>query len=248
MSPINAAIDVLTLNSHSLVRPNVNLYGEDIALASLDQNELNLFKAQFAELMSMIGSDERKIMLNRVEQYVLGLRAIKQALGSVKFMGINAGDTTIGMSLIRPQFMQSNAVAGFGVGNCRLNWNQALPALGAWVDWIFNGAGTPMTTGKEFGFVISHIKSLLTPTPIIAEVEFLVGRSPLLPNDVRQLQAADTENNIAIQPLQTMILIPKASFYARARSDVAGTDNVPFGGLLFGLGRALKEEIPTWTT
>lgn len=246
MSPINPSVDALTLQSETLARPNVNLYGEDYALAPLDHTELNLFKAQFSELMSMIGSDERKIMNNRVQQYVLGLRAIKQALGGVRFQGVNAGDTTIGMSLIRPQFMKNNAVASAVI--FRANWNQVFALGGTWYDWIFDGAGAPMSTGKDFGFVISHLKSLRTPVPLIAECDFLVGRSPLLPNDVRMLQAADTENNIAIIPLQTMTVIPKASFYARCRSDVPGTDNLPFGGLLFGLGRALKEEVPTWTT
>lgn len=243
--PYNSTIDSLTLATKSVSVSNKNMYGEDYALAPLDQGELDLWKAQFAELMSMIGSDERKIMLNRVDQYIIGLRATKQALGGVKFMGVNAGDTTIGMSLIRPQFMQSNAVAGFGVGFCRLNWNQVLTAV--WADWIFNGTGAPMNAGKDFGFVVTHLKSLAQPNPFVSEVSFTVGRSPLLPNDVRNLRMFDSENNIPIQPLNTMIVIPKASFYARARSDANGTDVLVPGGLLYGLGRALKEEVPTWT-
>jgi hypothetical protein len=242
--PANLSVDSLTLQTECVARPTINLYGEDYALASLDNAELELWKAQFAELMSMIGSDERKIMLNRVAQYILGLRAVKMALGSVRFQGVNAGDTTIGMSLIRPQFMQANAVAGFGVGFCRANWNQVLTA--AWADWIFNGTGVPMSAGKDFGFVITHLKSLCQPNPFVAEVEFLVGRTQLLPNDVRNIRMFDSENNIAIQPLNTMIVIPKGSFYARARSDANGTDIMPLGGLLYGLGRVLKEEVPTW--
>jgi hypothetical protein len=220
------------------------MYSEDYMLAPLDGLELKTWKAQFNELMSMLGSDEKKIMLNRIDQYIYGLRAIKQALGGVKFMGVNAGDTTIGMSLIRPQFIQSNAVAGFGVGFCRLNFNQVLTPV--WADWVFNGTGQPMAAGKDFGFVITHLKSLAPVMPFVSEVEFTVGRSPLLPNDVRNIQNFDSENNIAIQPLNTMIVIPKGSFYARARSDINGTDVLPFGGLLYGLGRVLKEEVPTW--
>ncbi len=243
--PYNTTIDSISQSTPSVARGSVNLYGEDYALATLDDAELNLWKAQFAELMSMIGSDERKIMLNRVDQYIIALRAIKQALGNVRFQGVNAGDTTIGMSLIRPQFTQANAVAGTGVGFCRVTWAQVLTA--AWADWIFNGVGQPMTAGKDFGFVVTHIKSLTQPNPFVSEVEFTVGRSPLLPNDCRNIRMFDSENNIPIQPLNTMIVIPKASFYARARSDANGTDQIVLGGLLYGLGRALKEEVPTWT-
>lgn len=244
--PFNSTIDSLSMGTDSVSRETINMYGENYALAKLDANELGLWKAQFSELMSMIGSDERKIMLNRVDQYIIALRAIKMALGSVLFQGVNAGDTTIGMSLIRPQFIQSNIVAGFGVGNCRTNWNQALTAT--WADWIFNGTATPMAAGKDFGFCVTHLKSLAQPNPFISEVSFTVGRSPLLPNDVRNLRMFDSENNIPIQPLNTMIVIPKASFYGRARSDANGTDTLVLGGLLYGLGRALKEEVPTWTT
>jgi len=244
--PSNTTIDNLQPGSSKcLTDPSINLYGEDYALAPLDSLEISIWKAQFSELMMTLGSDERKIMLNRIDQYIYALRSIKQALGGVKFMGVNAGDTTIGMSLIRPQFMQSNAVAGFGVGNCRVTWNQVLTA--AWADWIFNGTGTPMAAGKDFGFVITHLKSLAQPNPFVAEVSFMVGRTQLLPNDVRNIRMFDSENNIAIQPTNTMIVIPKGSFYARARSDANGTDILPFGGLLYGLGRALKEEVPTWT-
>lgn len=253
MAPRNAILDQYMVNGQpnmgmrSLSQSEVNLYGEKYVLAPLNGVELALFIAQFGELMSMIGSDERKIMLNRTDQYLIGLRAIKQALGGVAFDGVNAGDTAIGMSLIRPQFMQSNAAPGWGVGNCRLNWNLVLAVANIWQDWIFNGALQPMTAGQTFGFVISHLKCFTTPGPLTTEVRFNVGRSVLMPNDVRALLAADTENDVSIIPLQTMMVIPKASFYARARADaVIGTDNIAFGGLLFGLGRNLKEEVPTW--
>ena len=239
--PMNPTIDALTLGTDAVSRGSINLYGEDYALAPLDSIELGIWKAQFSELMSMVGSDERKIMLNRVDQYIIALRAVKMALGSVRFQGVNAGDTTIGMSLIRPQFTKANAIAG---NVYRATWAQVLTVN--WADWIFDGAGTPMSAGKDFGFVVTHLKSLTQPNPFVSEVDFVVGRTPLLPNDVRNIRMMDSENDIPIIPLNTMIVIPKASFWARARSDSNGTDQIVLGGLLYGLGRALKEEIPTW--
>lgn len=247
MSPFNPAIDALSLKSESLTRSDVIAYGEKFTLADLRDDELALFKAQFADLMSMVGSDERKIMLARVDQYVIGLRAIKSALNGALFTGVNAGDTEVGMALIRPQFTKNNTPAPSAVVY-RTNWYQTLVA-NTWTDWIMDGAGLPMTLGKDFGFVVTHIKSLNSPQPFFAEVRFVVGRTGiLLPADVRNLKLADTENNVPIIPLPTMYLIPKASFYARAKSDINGIDEIPLGGLIFGLGRALKEEVPTWTT
>ena len=248
----NPALDYITMASQACLRTSLTVYGEKFTLAPISQDELDLFKAQFGDLMSMVGSDERKIMLARVEQYIMGMRAIKQSLNSVGFTGVNAGDTELGMSLIRPQFTKSNTVAntpGPFATIYRPNWGLTLVA-GTWRDWIYDGAGNPMTLGKDFGWVVTHIKSLTSPVPFFSEIRFVVGRTGvLIPADVRALQLADTENNIPIVPLPTMYSIPKASFYARAMSDVNGIDNVPLGGLVFGLGRALKEEFPpTWTT
>lgn len=247
MGNFNTTVDSLLANSTSVTRPDVTAYGEKFTCAPLTSEELALFKAQFADLMSMVGSDERKIMLARIEQYVIGLRAIKASLNNVLFTGVNAGDTEIGMGLIRPQFTKNNTPAASAV-LYRANWTQALVA-NTWTDWIMDGAGLAMTLGKDYGWVVTHIKSLTSPMPFFSEVRFVVGRTGvLLPADVRALQLSDTENNIPIIPLPTMYSIPKASFYARAKADFAGTDNIPLGGLIFGLGRALKEEVPTWTT
>lgn len=107
----NPALDYITMASQACLRTSLTVYGEKFTLAPISQDELDLFKAQFGDLMSMVGSDERKIMLARVEQYIMGMRAIKQSLNSVGFTGVNAGDTELGMSLIRPQFTKSNTVA-----------------------------------------------------------------------------------------------------------------------------------------
>jgi hypothetical protein len=233
------------VDTNPCTRNSIKLYSDNLKLSPLTDDELNIFKAQFSTLLTMPGSDERKIMLDRVDAYIIALRSIKQSLNEVNFAGLNAEDTEIGMSLIRPQFTVAGAVAT--PLNYRTNWNQALTPV--WADWLWNGAGSPYTVGKDFGLVVTHLKSLVTPTPFMTECRFQVGRTGILiPTDVRTFQQADTENQVAIAAIPTMILIPKASFYARARSDVNGTDQVALGGLVFGLGRALKEETPTWTT
>jgi hypothetical protein len=215
----------------------MKLYADSFTLAPINADELALFKAQFSEILMMQGSDERKLMLGRVPQYMIAMRAVKQALNQAAFAGIYAEDTEVGMGYIRPQFVRSAAAY-------RTVWTQAVAV--AWADWFFEGAGNPYAVGRDFGLVITHLKSLNTPLPLATEVRFNVGRTQLLPVDTRNLQLADTENDIPIIPVPTMILIPKASFYARIRGDAAGNDAIVPGGLVFGLGRVLREEVPTW--
>jgi hypothetical protein len=205
----------------------------------LAEDEVATFKAQLADVLMIPGSDERLIMEDRLEQYVIGLRSIKHELGDIHFAGLNPGDTELGFGLIRPQYTHA------GVGVYKTTW--ITPALGiAWVDWLFEAALNPFMIGRDFGLVITHLKSLITPTPLMSECRFVIGRTTLVPSPVRELRVADTRNGIALAGIPTMILKPQVSFYARARADAVGADEVELGGLAFGLGRVLTQEVATW--
>lgn len=227
------------IDINPVTRKQVKLYGDTFNLGHpLDPDELDIFKAQFATLLAAPGSEERKLMLDRLPQYVIALRAIKNSLNGVKFAGINPEDTELGFGHIRPQFTHA------GVATYKYTWVVVLAALAAWTDWLFEAAGAPYAVGRDFGLCVTHLKSLVTPNPFISEARFVVGRTgQLIPIDTRALRMADTENNVAIIPIPSMILIPQASFYAQAKSDLAAasTEEVALGGLIIGLGRVLKE-------
>ncbi len=231
---------VAGLDVNPVTRLQVNLYGDSFKLGDvLDQDELDIFKAQFATLLAAPGSEERKLMLDRLPVYMIAIRAIKNALNGVKFAGINPEDTELGFGHIRPQFTRANAAY-------KTNWQFVLTT--AWADWLYETAGNAFTVGQDFGLCITHLKSLVTPVPFMSEAKFKVGRTgELIPVSTRGLRMGDTENGIAIVPIPTMVLIPKASLYVRAIADTAGTDEVEMGGLVIGLGRALKEETATWS-
>lgn len=215
------------------------LYRETLTLDTIDAEELAVFKAQFGGLLAAPGSEERKIMLDCLHNYMIALRAIKHELNGPKFRGLNPEDTELGFGFIRPQF--TRAAAAY-----KTSWSVSVTT--SWADWLYETAGNAYTVGKDFGLVITHLKSLVTPEPFVSECRFQVGRTGvLIPSDTRGLRLADTENGIAIMPLPTMVLKPKASLYARLKGDTAGTDHVVLGGLVIGLGRALKEETATWT-
>ncbi len=220
-------------------RASIKLYNETLTLGALTDDELAIFKAQFATLLSMPGSDERKIMLDRLDAYVIALRSIKHELNDVAFAGLNPADTEIGFGKIRPGFTRAAAT-------WKTTWSIALTT--AYADWLYETAGNAYAIGKDFGLCITHLKSLVSPQPFMSEAKFTVGRTGvLIPYDIRDLRTGDTENQVSVVAVPTMILKPKGSLYAQARSDTAGTDEVALGGLVIGLGRALKETTPSWT-
>lgn len=199
----------------------------------LDQDELDIFKAQFVTLLAAPGSEERTLMLDRLRAYVLALRTIKQKLNNIKFVGLNPEETELGFGHIRPVFTQVG-------GAVKATWGQAFTA--AWADWFSSAvAGTGYGIGLSFGMCITHLKSLVTPAPFLAEAQFTISRTGvMIPLDVRGLRVGDTVNGVSIVPVPTMVLLPQAILYGQGRSDVAGTDEVVLGGLVFGLGRAVK--------
>jgi hypothetical protein len=224
-----------------VTRGEIILYGETYNLGKpLDPEELDIFKAQFAVLLAAPGSEERKIMLDRLAVYVMGIRAIKQELNSPKFTGINPEDTEVGFGHLRPQFFRANSAY-------LTQWDFTAVA-NTWTDWLYETAGNAFSVGTDFGHIITHLKSLTTPSPFLSEAKFKVGRrGELIPVDTRALRLADDENQVAIVPIPSIITKPKATLYVRGKFDDAGTDEVALGGLVVGLGRVLKEETATWT-
>ncbi|GAI23457.1 unnamed protein product, partial [marine sediment metagenome] len=110
-----------------------------------------------------------------------------------------------------------------------------------WGRWLDLDASTGYKLGKDWGYIITHLTSLETPEPYVRQVRFQIGRSILVPNDVSNMLLGDNENRVAHWPLPTMYVLPEDTFFAK-HMGVAGTDNLIPGGLVVGLGRALKVE------
>lgn len=222
---------------------SIKLYGETLSLGPpLTEDELTIFKEQFATLLAGPGSEERKIQLDRIRTYVVGLRAIKHELGDIAFTGLNPEDAELGFGHIRPVFvlMNSTTVAP-------LTWSVALTST--YAAWLYATGTTGFTLGNSFGLIITHLMSLVTPAPFMAEARFISGRTGvMIPIDVRALRVADNVNGVAVIPVPTIISKPKGTLYAEARSDVTGTDEIAPRGLVIGLGKALKAQGASYPT
>lgn len=239
---MNDVYTPLTAADRSVSRPSVKLYDTDFVMAPIDAEELKLFNDQFPTLLGAPGSEERRIQLERVDVYMMGLRAIKYKLNSVKFRGLNPSDAELGFGKIRPQFT-CNAAAPAG---CLTNWKIALLA-GAWTDFLFTGAGIGYQLGKDFGLVVTHIMSYITPVPFVSEIHNKIGRTDLIPSDVRPIKLGDNENGVAHYPIPSMIMVPRDVWWLEIMADDAGDEEMAPCGIVVGLGAVLKETTPTWT-
>lgn len=228
-------VDAKGVDSNPCTMPEATLYRETLTLGPLGQDELDIFKAQFGGLLAAPGSEERKLMLDRLAMYVIAVRAIKHELKDIKFVGLNPEDTELGFGHIRPVFCKSG-------GAVLSNWQVVLTASSTYQAWLGDSITAGYALADNFGLCVTHLKSLVTPAPFMSEVAFEVGRTGILiPTDVRSLRIGDTENGVPIVPVPTLILKPEATFLATARADVAGTDEIVLGGLVIGLGKALKQ-------
>ena len=228
-------------------RKDIKLYKETLTLGPpLSADELEIFKAQFATLLAGPGSEERRVQLDRIQAYVVGLRCIKYELGNMAFTGMNPEDTELGFGHIRPVFLQANVPAAAAVS--RATWSEAYAGT-AFIDYIMNGAGVAQTLGDSFGLIITHVMSLRTPTPFTAEMSWTAGRTGvMIPIDVRALRIGDNVNGVAVIPIPTIVSKPKSTLYCQTRCDILGTDHLAVRGLVVGLGRAVKAVSPTYPT
>lgn len=220
-------------------RKDIKLYKETLTLGEpLTPDELNIFKAQFKTLLAGPGSEERRIQLDRINAYVTGLRCIKYELGNMAFTGMNPEDTELGFGHIRPIFIQDPAAAA---GTGRTIWTQAVTT--GWCDFVADSAvpSLPQVLGNSFGLIITHVMSVITPRPWIAEMKFTAGRTGILiPIDTRALVIGDNVNGVAMLPVPTIIAKPKSTFRVEVRGDDTKTAELVLRGLLVGLGRATK--------
>jgi len=216
----------------------ITLFGQDYPCDALDNDELELFNAQFNELVGTTDSILRRILEPRALTIANGLRAIKNEMNSPMFRGINPSDGELGWSFIRPEFVKAN--------NVIINdWNVTLTGMATWDRWLDATATTGFVLSEEHGLIITHLTSEVTPSPFARGVHFKVGRADLIPYDISDIILGDNENNVSHYPIPTMVVKPEAELLSTI-TGVVGTEYLKLGGFVVGLGRRLKAETPAW--
>ncbi len=218
----------------SLGKKEINLYGQTNTLASLDTEELAFLEDNFNKLLATTDSQVRRIFEERADTIVAGIMAIKEKLERRKFRGMNPSDAEIGIGFIRPGHTKTADVIN-------TSWSIALTAMGTWDRWLDSAATSGYALPEDFGLIITHFTSLVTPIPFIRTAHFIIGRVDLIPEDVTDIVLGDNENGVAIYPIPTKIVLPEDELRVRLEGET-GTEILKLGGLVVGLGRFLKTE------
>jgi len=217
----------------SLAKKDINMYGQTLPLASLDTEEQAFLEDNFNKLLATTDSQVRRIFEERADTIIAGVMAIKEKLERRKFRGMNPSDAEIGMGFIRPGYTKVNNVRN-------LNWNIALTAMGTWDRWLDGGAaGTGYALHEDFGLIITHLTSEITPTPFVRTAHFVIGRQDLIPEDVSDIALGDNENGVAVFPIPTKIVLPEDELEVELEGQT-GNEILRLGGLVVGLGRFIK--------
>lgn len=220
----------------SLALKEISMYGLKYTLAALDAEEQEIFEDNFNKLLATTDSQVRRILEERADTIVAGVMAIKEKLDGRKFRGMNPGDSEIGMGFIRPEFVKANAAIIH-------NWNVALTGMGTWDRWLDATATTGFALSEDHGLIITHLVSQVTPVPFVRAVHFRIGRVDLIPEDVGDIILGDNVNGVAVFPIPTKIVLPEDELRTTITGE-AGTEYLKLGGLVIGLGRLLKAELP----
>jgi len=218
----------------ALGKKEIDLYGQTLTMASLDSEEQAILEDNFNKLMSTTDSQVRRIFEERVDTIVAGIMAIKEKLDRRKFRGMNPSDAEIGMGFIRPGHTKANNVV-------KANWLIALTAMGTWDRWLDSAATAGYALSEDFGLIITHLVSEITPTPYVRTGHFIIGRQVLIPEDVSDIMLGDNLNGVAVFPIPTKIVLPEDELRVRLEG-FTGNEYLRLGGLIVGLGRFLKTE------
>jgi len=218
----------------ALTRKEINLYGQTNTLASLDTEEVAFLEDNFNKLLSTTDSQVRKIFEERADTIVAGVMAIKEKLERRKFRGMNPSDAEIGMGFIRPGYTKTNNVIN-------TSWLIALTAMGTWDRWLDSAATAGYALPEDFGLIITHFTSLVTPSPFVRTAHWIIGRVDLIPEDITDIILGDNENGVAVFPIPTKIVLPEDELRVRLEGET-GNEYLKLGGLVVGLGRFIKTE------
>jgi len=213
----------------------ITIYGTTYSMRPLDPKEYEVFNRDFELWLS--GTPDsvlRKILMARKKYILAGLRIILNSpeLKGRVFRGFGADDEEIGWTAPRWCFFKAG-------GSVLTSWSTSVST--SWSDWLYESSDTGYVLSDYFGYIITHLTSLVSPEPYVRQVYFKIGRKEHLPIDVSKIILGDNENNVAYMPIPIMIVPPSTQFLAKHIGESSGTDKLIPDGVIVGLGRALKQ-------
>ena len=219
------------------------IQGATFAETALTGEEEALFNAQWASLFCAPWSYERRFIDSRMNVVKAGVRAAKNALDERKFGGINAANSEIGLSMIRPGqvgLVEGATPESNNVWKWKHDCVQATNGVGC-ENWIHSptAAATAFAVTDDSFFIPLYIFDE-NCCPRIQTVKLNIGRSNILYYDVCASRIRDYVSGMNIIPLPTTFWGPNDDILIALQHKMNGTTEPRLGGFCIAEGQFLN--------
>ena len=212
------------------------------AETALTGEEQTLWTDQWNELFMPSWSFERQYINTKRNIVNAGIRAAKNALDERKFGGLNAANSELGISMIRPGhvgLVNGTVPEADNVWKWKHDCVKAANAVG-FEYWIHSPttATTAYSIPKEL-FIIPLYIIEENCSPRIQTVKLDVGRANILYYDVCAARMKDYATGVNLIPLPTTFWAPEMDVHVALQHKMNGTTEPRLGGFTVGYGSFL---------
>ena len=212
------------------------------AETKLTPEEMTLWEAQWGALFMPPWSFERQYINTRRNVVLQGIQAGKNAINERKFGGLNAANSEIGISAIRPGHVGLvNGVDPEADNVWKWKHDCVKTAQGFGLEnWIHSPvAPTTAFSIPEDVFIIPLYIVEEACSPRIMTVKMDIDRSNILYYDVCACRLRDYQTGIALIPLPTTFWAPEIDVTMALGFKMNGTVEPRLGGFTVALGQFL---------
>lgn len=213
------------------------------AETGLTPEETNIWETQWRELFMPPWSFERQFINSRKSVVDAGIRAAKNLLDEKKFGGINAANSEIGISMIRPGhvgLVNGTVPEADNVWKWKHDVVKTANAVG-FENWIHSPttATTAYSVPEEL-FIIPLYVVEENACPRIQCIKMDIGRANILYYDVAGCRIRDYQTGYNLIPLPTTYWAPEMDVLVALAHKNVGTTEPRLGGFTVGYGSFLN--------
>lgn len=221
----------------------LSIQNATFAETGLTPEEANLWETQWRELFMAPWSYERQFLNGKKAVIDAGIRAAKNLLDEKKFGGLNAANSEIGISAIRPGhvgLVNGTVPEADNVWKWKHDCVKAANAVG-FENWIHSPttATTAYSVPKEL-FIMPLYVVEENGCPRIQCMKMDIGRANILYYDVSACRCRDYQTGINLIPLPTTYWSPEMDVLVALQHKNVGTTEPRLGGFTIGYGSFLN--------
>lgn len=217
----------------------VTVHDKEFPTESFTSAEAKLFEQQLNDLVAEMDSSVlANILLQRQDIVAKAAAFAKQDLEGKVFGGINAGDSEIGFSVLRPGHIRADPADGTPENDWYFE-----PTAQGWNDWVGDGAGNDYAVSEDqVSVVLAFVDQDVNSEVSGLNVDNWGRNMDMLPHDLNDLRMGDNERGVMVKALPTLIAREGNSIHARLRYDRIAESQPRLFGLTFGVGSFLNAE------